>query len=139
MTDTLRVHRLSRVLEIGTGCGYQTAILAELASQVFTIELESVLAADASARLRRLGYRNIAVRVGDGPAGWLEHAPFDAVIVTAAAREVPIALVEQLARGGCMVVPVRRDLMAITKDAAGRTHKKFLGNVAFVPLRSGPS
>ncbi len=135
MTDMLRVNRLSRVLEVGTGCGYQTAILAEVASDVYTIELEEELARTASARLRALGYRNIMPRVGDGALGWPERAPFHAVIVTAAARSVPGALVEQLAPGGRMVLPVRHDLILITKDIGGGTKEELMGNVSFVPLR----
>ena len=135
MTDALRLHRRCRVLEIGTGCGYQTAILAELASQVFTVELEPTLSADATARLRRLGYRNVETRVGDGYLGWPERAPFDAIIVTAAAPHVPPALLAQLRPGGRMIVPVGNDLRLLVKDSAGAVTESFLGHVSFVPLR----
>ena len=135
MTDALRLHRRSRVLEVGTGCGYQTAILAELASDVWSIELEPALSQAAAARLRRLGYRNIETRVGDGYFGWPEHAPFDAIIVTAAAPHVPPALVDQLARGGRMILPVESELFLVTKDANGGVAKKMLAHVSFVPLR----
>ena len=135
MTDALRLHRRSRVLEVGTGCGYQTAILAELASDVWSIELEPALSQAATARLRRLGYRNIETRVGDGYFGWPEHAPFDAIIVTAAAPHVPPALVDQLARGGRMILPVESELFLVTKDANGGVAKKMLAHVSFVPLR----
>jgi protein-L-isoaspartate(D-aspartate) O-methyltransferase len=139
MTELLRVHRLSRVLEVGTGCGYQTAILAELASQVYSIELERELSIDAATRLRRLGYRNIETRVGDGHLGWPERAPFDAIVVTASAQNVPPALVEQLRPGGRMVIPVRDELLLVTKDEGGSVAQKQLGRVAFVPLRREPT
>jgi protein-L-isoaspartate(D-aspartate) O-methyltransferase len=139
MTTAARVNRLCRVLEIGTGCGYQTAILAELASQVHSIELEPSLAGAAAVRLRRLGYRNIEARVGDGHGGWPERAPFDAIVVTAAATTTPPALVDQLRRGGRLVVPVRRDLLLVSKDESGRVDERFLGHVRFVPLRRAQS
>ena len=135
MTQTLELTRRSRVLEVGTGSGYQTAILAELASQVYSIELERTLSEDATARLRRLGYRNIETRVGDGYLGWPERAPFDAIIVTASAPHVPPALIEQLRDGGRLVIPVGEDLLLIAKDGSGRPTEKFLGHVSFVPLR----
>jgi len=135
MTSAARVNRLCRVLEIGTGCGYQTAILAELASQVCTIELEHALASAAAARLRRLGYRNIEPRVGDGHDGWARRGPFDAIVVTASALAVPPALVDQLRPGGRLVVPVGEELLLVAKDGRGRTSERFLGHVRFVPLR----
>lgn len=135
MTQALRLNRRCRVLEVGTGCGYQTAILAELASQVMSIELEPTLSKDAHARLRRLGYRNVELRLGDGYEGWPERAPFDAIIVTAAAPHVPPALVQQLKPGGRLVLPVQRELVFVVKDAEGRTNETSLGEVAFVPLR----
>ena len=135
MTDMLRLDRHCRVLEIGTGCGYQTAILAELASQVFSIELERTLSESATARLRRLGYRNVETRVGDGYLGWPERAPFDAVIVTAAAPHVPPALVEQLRPGGRMILPVETELRFVTKDPSGGVDDRLVAHVFFVPLR----
>ena len=135
MTEVLRVNRLSRVLEIGTGCGYQTAILGELVSQVYSIELEAVLSASAAERLRRLGYRNIELRAGDGYGGWKERAPFDAVIVTAAAPHVPPALIDQVRPGGRMILPVDSELLLLTKDGTGRVDSRNLGFVRFVPLR----
>ena len=135
MTDALRLHRRCRVLEVGTGCGYQTAILAELASHVWSIELEPALSEAATARLRGLGYRNVETRVGDGYFGWPEQAPFDAIIVTAAAPHVPPALVDQLAPGGRMILPVESELFLVTKDADGNVSKKMLAHVSFVPLR----
>lgn len=138
MTEVLQLNRMSRVLEIGTGCGYQTAILAELASHVCSIELEPELSATAAIRLRRLGYRNIETRVGDGYLGWPERAPFDAIIVTASASHVPPALVEQLRAGGRMVIPVEDELRLLSKNARGEVTETFLGHVAFVPLRRAP-
>ena len=135
MTDALRLTRRSRVLEIGTGCGYQTAILAELAGDVCSIELEPELSASATARLRRLGYRNVETRVGDGYLGWPERAPFDAIIVTASAPHVPPALVEQLRPGGRMILPVGDELRLLVKDAEGDVRESMLGHVSFVPLR----
>jgi protein-L-isoaspartate(D-aspartate) O-methyltransferase len=135
MTDMLGVHRMSRVLEVGTGCGYQTAILAELASHVYSIELEEELARAAHARLRGLGYHNVTQRTGDGHAGWPDKAPFDAVLVTAAPEtEIPPALVEQLSPGGRLVSPLRDDLFLVRRTAVG-TEQTFLGKVKFVPLR----
>jgi protein-L-isoaspartate(D-aspartate) O-methyltransferase len=142
MTDLLTLTPDDRVLEIGTGCGYQTAILAELAAQVFTVEVVAPLAEAARARLERLGYTNVAFRTGDGWAGWPEHAPYDAVIVTAAARSRPDALVDQLAPGGRMVAPIGRSGLAqrltlIEKDEKGRITESGRLPVAFVPLVGG--
>ena len=139
MTEALALNRWCRVLEIGTGCGYQTAILAELASQVHTVELERGLSAEATTRLRRLGYRNIETRVGDGYGGWPQRAPFDAIIVTASAPHLPPALVDQLRDGGRMIIPVRDELRLLTKDGSGRVAERFLGHVSFVPLRRQPA
>ena len=139
MTDMLAVAPGSRVLEIGTGCGYQAAILAELAARVYTVEVVAPLAAAARERLVSLGYRNIEFRVGDGGLGWPEAAPFDRIIVTAAAPTCPGALIEQLSPGGRMVVPVGRTgftqtLTLIEKDADGRITESPTLPVAFVPL-----
>lgn len=147
MTDLAQVSPDDRVLEVGTGCGYQAAVLAELAAQVYTIETVPELAHDAAERLRRLGYENIKVRQGDGGLGWPERAPFAAILVTAAATKVPPKLVEQLAPGGRLVIPVERgglgsrlrlgrvqDLMLLTKDSAGRVVETNLLPVAFVSL-----
>ncbi len=143
MSDLLRLQPGARVLEVGTGSGYQCAILAELAAQVVTIEVIAALAADAKARLEALNYRNIEFHVGDGGAGWPAGAPYDAILVTAAARTVPPALVEQLKPGGRLVIPIggssfSQDLVLIEKDQDGRTHRRALFPVAFVPLRSAP-
>ncbi len=142
MTQLLRLEPDARVLEIGTGCGYQAAILAELAAQVCTIEIVAPLADRARAILEELGYANIAFRCGDGAAGWPEQAPFDGIIVTAAAPEVPAALVAQLKPGGRMVIPVGetsgfQELVLIERDAQGRIRQRQLFSVAFVPLTGG--
>ena len=142
MTQLLRIGRGAHVLEVGTGSGYQAAILAELADQVSTIEIVAPLAADAKRILDGLGYRNIAFRCGDGAAGWPERAPFDGIIVTAAAREIPPALVDQLKPGGRLVIPIgaqpaSQDLVLVEKDAAGQPHERRLFSVAFVPLTGG--
>jgi protein-L-isoaspartate(D-aspartate) O-methyltransferase len=144
MTELARPGPDDAVLEIGTGCGYQTAVLAELARHVWSIELVPELARDASARLARLGYANVSVRAGDGWAGWPEHAPYAAVVVTAGAAEVPPPLVEQLAPGGRLVIPVDagafgQDLLIIEKDAAGALRRRSIAPVAFVPLRRAVS
>jgi protein-L-isoaspartate(D-aspartate) O-methyltransferase len=136
MTEVVRLKPGDRVLEIGTGSGYQAAILAELVQEVDTIEIIPELASRAAAVLRDLGYRNVRTRVGDGYLGWPERAPFDAIVVTAAPPEVPMALVEQLAVGGRMVVPVGtgvQELRLITRRADGTTEKSLIP-VRFVPM-----
>jgi len=127
------------VLEVGTGSGYQAAILAEIVKQVYTIEIVEMLGRTAEQNLKALGYRNIEVRIGDGYAGWPERAPFDGIVVTAAAPRVPQALVDQLKPGGRMVIPVgeRWDiqyLMLVTKGADGKVAQKNVLPVRFVPL-----
>jgi protein-L-isoaspartate(D-aspartate) O-methyltransferase len=139
MTHLLHLGPKTRVLEVGTGSGYQTAILAELAKEVVTIEVVEDLAAAAKAKLEALGYRNIEFRVGDGGAGCPERAPFDGIMVTAAAPSVPMALVDQLAQGGRLVIPLGRDplsqdLILVEKDEQGATRERRLFPVAFVPL-----
>jgi protein-L-isoaspartate(D-aspartate) O-methyltransferase len=141
MTDLLDVQPGHRVLEVGTGCGYQAAVLAELADAVETIEVVPELARRARATLQDLGYRNIVVHEGDGQAGLPDKAPFDRIIVTAAPVEVPEALLEQLAPNGRLVIPVgsRYDqaLLLVDKDAEGRVHERRTIGVAFVPLVGG--
>jgi protein-L-isoaspartate(D-aspartate) O-methyltransferase len=136
MTEQLRVPQGGRVLEIGTGSGYQTAVLAELVGEVYTIEIVPELAQRAAELLESLGYRNVHTRFGDGYAGWPEAAPFDAVIVTAAPDHLPQPLVEQLAIGGRLAVPVGRgdqELIVFTKTPEGlREHSRL--PVRFVPL-----
>lgn len=139
MTDLLDLSSSDRVLEIGTGCGYQTAILAELAAQIFTIEVIPELQAEARERLKALGYNNISFRLGDGWQGWAEEAPFDAIIVTAAPATLPPALTTQLATGGRLLVPVGRQHEAqlltriLRREDGGLTEERGLP-VAFVPL-----
>lgn len=136
MTEAARLSKDAKVLEVGTGSGYQAAILAELVAQVYTIEIIPELAAGARKVLGELGYRNVEVRTGDGYAGWKEHAPFDAIVVTAAPDHVPQALVEQLAVNGKMIIPVgtgEQEMRVITKTATGVTQESTLG-VRFVPL-----
>jgi protein-L-isoaspartate(D-aspartate) O-methyltransferase len=140
MSDMLALAPESRVLEIGTGCGYQTAFLARLAGQVFTVEIVAELSVAAKERLSALGVSKVEFRAGDGRQGWPEHAPYDAIIVTAAATgEIPPALLEQLKPGGRMVVStgasmLAQELMLVTKDEGGRIAKRSLFPVAFVPL-----
>lgn len=127
------------VLEVGTGSGYQAAVLAELVKQVYSIELLAPLGRDAASRLKEMGYANIEVRIGDGYQGWPEKAPFDAIVVTAAAPSMPRALVEQLKPGGRMVIPVGASgdvqrLLVVTKDANGRVSEREVLPVRFVPL-----
>jgi len=142
MTDLLGLTPDSVVLEIGTGSGYQAAVLAKLARKVYSIEVVPELAETAAARLKRLGYANVEVRQGDGFAGWPENAPFDAIIVTAAAAEIPPPLLDQLKPGGRMVIPVGRpfesqELVVVAKDAEGHVTKRPVLPVAFVPLVRG--
>ncbi|GAB4334766.1 MAG: protein-L-isoaspartate(D-aspartate) O-methyltransferase [Candidatus Abyssubacteria bacterium] len=137
MTQMLELDGGEKVLEIGTGSGYQAAVLAEIAGEVYTIEILGPLARNAEKTLARLGYKNIHVRVGDGYKGWPEHAPFDAIIVTAAPGHIPQPLVEQLKPGGRMVIPVGewyQELKLITKDEDGnvKVHKDL--PVMFVPM-----
>ncbi len=141
MTRELQLTDRSRVLEIGTGSGYQTAILAEIAAEIFTVERIPELADAARERLERLGYSNIRYRVGDGALGWPEAAPFDGIVVTAAPADVPAPLTEQLAPNGRMVIPVgprvdAQRLLLVTKDAGGRIRQQELFGVRFVPLVS---
>lgn len=137
MTQSLRLQKSDRVLEIGTGSGYQTAILAELATHVYTIERWQELADKAQRLLTSAGYVNIRFRVGDGTLGWPEEAPFEKILVTAAAPQVPAALVEQLAEGGRLVIPVGgrqlQTLVAFTKEE-GEMRREELCACSFLPL-----
>ena len=131
------------VLEVGTGSGYQAAVLAEIVRTVYTIEILPSLGEQARARFAELGYTNVEVRIGDGYQGWPEHAPFDAILVTAAAEEVPSPLIEQLKPGGTLVIPVgQRDrvqtLMQVVKAEDGTTISRNLIPVRFVPLARQP-
>jgi protein-L-isoaspartate(D-aspartate) O-methyltransferase len=139
MTDLLRVGKDDAVLEIGTGSGYQAAVLAHLAPRVYTIEIITELGEGAAERLRRLGYSNIETRVGDGYYGWEEAAPFDGIVVTAAATSIPTPLIRQLKPGGRMVIPVGAPfalqyLTLVELDAERRATTRQLLPVAFVPL-----
>jgi protein-L-isoaspartate(D-aspartate) O-methyltransferase len=139
MTDLLELNEDSKVLEIGTGTGYQAAILSCLARQVYSIERIPELADSARERLGDLGYRNVEVRCGDGNLGWPEQAPFDAIVVTAAAPSVPPRLIEQLDPDGRMVIPVgmpasHQELMLVTHDLEGKAKIRSLLAVAFVPM-----
>lgn len=143
MTDLARVKGADRVLEVGTGSGYQAAVLAEMGARVHTIEIVPALAASARDRLARLGYRGVEVVTGDGYAGIASAAPFDAIVVTAGARHVPPALVKQLARGGRMVIPVGepfavQHLTVVEKDHAGAVTSRQVIPVRFVPLTREP-
>jgi len=140
MTDLLELEADHIVLEIGTGSGYQTAILSQLCKKVYTIEYIPVLADAANARLQRLGYHNIESMTGNGYDGWPEHAPYDGIIVTAAASHIPQPLIDQLKPGGRLVIPVGRphlyqELMLVDKDADGEVNIKQVLGVAFVPLQ----
>jgi protein-L-isoaspartate(D-aspartate) O-methyltransferase len=138
MTELLRAgQRLHRVLEIGTGCGYQTAVLAELAANVFSIERISTLAVRARQLLDRLGYYNVATRVGDGTLGWSDEGPFDAIVVTAGTPQVPRPLIAQLAEGGRLVFPIGEEelqtLVRIRKEGE-RLREEYFGECRFVKL-----
>ena len=139
MTELLRPDTHHMVLEIGTGSGYQAAVLAKLVHHVYTIEIVPELGRNAKAALKRLGYDNISVRVGDGYKGWPEEEPFDRIIVTAAPEKVPEALVDQLKPGGRMVLPVGprwwgQDLLVIEKNERGKVVRKNTIPVRFVPM-----
>jgi protein-L-isoaspartate(D-aspartate) O-methyltransferase len=136
MTQVLDPARTDRVLEIGTGSGYQAAVLSDLVREVYTIEIVPALARRATALLQELGYRNVHTREGDGYAGWPDAAPFDKIIVTAAPDEIPQALVDQLAVGGIMAVPVGRDLqvMTVLRRTPGGVVKRETIPVRFVPM-----
>ena len=143
MTEKLQVGERMKVLEIGTGSGYQAAVLSQLCRRVYTIERYRTLLDDAVKRFEILGFHNITAKVGDGGKGWPEQAPFDRIIVTAAAPEVPLALVEQLKTGGIMVVPVDVDgglagqqLVRLTREEDGVKREDLLP-VRFVPLVEG--
>lgn len=138
MTEALDVSARHRVLEIGTGSGYQAAVLARLAREIFSVEIVPELGSRAATVLKELGYGNVTVRIGDGYAGWPEHAPFERIIVTAAPDHVPAPLVQQLAVGGRMVIPVGpagglQELLVIEKSASGTVQHRTIP-VIFVPL-----
>jgi len=139
MTEVVRPTIKKKALEIGTGSGYQAAVLAEIISHVYSIEIVPELALESNERLQKLGYRNITVKYGDGYLGWPEHAPFDIIIVTAAADQIPAPLVEQLAENGRLVIPVGepmavQELIQIEKKN-GKLVKSRLTSVRFVPFK----
>lgn len=139
MTELLELEPGSRVLEIGTGCGYQTAMLAEMGAEVYSIEIVEPLVSQAAETLQALGYDQVHVREGDGYHGWVEHAPYDGIIVTAGASQVPQPLLHQLRPGGRMVIPlgecyVAQELLLIRKDARGALLRQEVLPVRFVPL-----
>jgi len=139
MTDALKLGPGSRVLEIGTGSGYQAAVCAEIAREVYTIEIVEGLAKTAKERLKKLGYKNVFVKAGDGFFGWPDKAPFDAIIGTAAAKRIPEPLLEQLKPGGRMIIPTGsawgfQYLELVTKDEEGKIRKSKVMPVRFVPM-----
>ena len=142
MTDMLNLKPDSKVLELGTGSGYQAAILGEMAGQVYTIEIVEPLARGARERLQRLGYDNVTVKHGDGYYGWQEHAPFDAIVVTAAASHIPPPLIKQLKPGGRMVIPVgsrfmTQQLLMVEKREDDSIISRQVMPVIFVPVTGG--
>jgi len=138
MTEVIKPKPTFKVLEVGTGSGYQAAVLAAIVKEVYTIEIVPQLGNSAAERLKKLGYKNINVKVADGYSGWKEHGPFDAIVVTAAAEFVPPPLLEQLKEGGKMVIPVGSPFMTQTlmlvEKKAGKTITKSLMPVVFVPF-----
>jgi len=142
MTDLLDIEENSKILEVGTGCGYQAAVLSFLAREVYSIEIIESLAVEAGRRLQILGYANVMVLHRDGYHGLPEKAPFHGIMVTATAREVPPPLIDQLAVNGRMIIPVGssggpQELTLVTKDKKGRVSSRFVLDVAFVPLTGG--
>lgn len=139
MTRILEPEMSSRVLEIGTGSGYQTALLARFSKTVYTIERIAELSETAQKRLETLGYTNIVYKIGDGSEGWKENAPFDRIMVTAAAERIPNELIDQLAIGGKMIIPVGQpelqELQLVIKDADGHVHQQTVDLVRFVEMK----
>jgi len=141
MTELLAPARSHRVLEIGTGSGYQAAILSQLAARVYSVEIVPELARSAANTLRELGYANVQVRQGDGFLGWPEEAPFDRIVLTAAPLDVPGELIAQLARGGRLVAPIgslwNQHLVLIERKPDGSIQRRSMGGVSFVPMKRG--
>lgn len=138
MTQSAKLKSTDKVLEIGTGSGYQGAVLAEIVREVFSIEIVKSLADEAREKFARLDYDNVEVKYGDGFLGWKEHAPFDAILITAAAPKIPQPLLDQLKEGGRMVLPLgtnrfSQDLMVLTKRKDG-LKKEYIAGVVFVPM-----
>jgi protein-L-isoaspartate(D-aspartate) O-methyltransferase len=138
MTEAVRLKPSDRVLEIGTGSGYQAAVLAEIVKEVYTIEIRKTLAEAAARRLKDMGYKNIEVKFGDGYFGWEEHAPFDAIIVTASANHIPPPLIKQLKEGGRLILPLGNTLfhqtLTLVTNQKGELKMEQLGGVVFVPM-----
>ncbi|HKL09611.1 MAG TPA: protein-L-isoaspartate(D-aspartate) O-methyltransferase, partial [Bacteroidales bacterium] len=137
MTETLELNQNMKVLEIGTGSGYQSAILAEIVNEVYTIEIIESLGQKAEELLAHLDYDNIQVKIGDGYKGWSEKAPFDAIIVTCAPTDIPQPLKEQLKEGGRMIIPIGGSIvqeLALLEKKAGQLKKKIVAPVRFVPM-----
>lgn len=142
MSDLLDTKSTDTILEIGTGSGYQAAILAKLVKQVYSLEIREELSTQARLRLKKLGYNNVTVRTGDGHRGWPEHAPYDGIIVTAAAAYIPQPLIDQLRVGARLVIPVGlpysyQELMVVEKKANGKIEANNILGVSFVPLVAG--
>ena len=140
MTELLELKTASKVLEIGTGCGYQTAILAEMVEEVYTVEIILELAESASRRFEELGYRNIHRKHGNGYYGWEKYAPYDRIIVTAAPKEIPNRLIKQLTKGGLLILPIGdyyQDLVRIRRTEHG-IERKAVSGVRFVPMTGAP-
>lgn len=139
MTEIVNVDSSSKVLEIGTGSGYQAAVLAEIVDSVYTVEIIESLGLSASERLEKLGYENVSVRIGDGYYGWEEYAPFDAIIVTAAAEHIPPPLIEQLKDGGKMIIPVGPPFfvqtLILVEKRGDKVYSRSMMPVRFVPLK----
>ena len=142
MTETIQPSKGQKVLEIGTGSGYQAAVLAEIVREVYTIEIVDTLARQAARRLKSNKYNNVVVKSGDGYYGWKEHAPFDAIVVTAAAEHIPPPLIEQLKDGGRMIIPVGSPFMVqqlmLVEKIEGKTRTSSLLPVRFVPFKRNP-
>jgi protein-L-isoaspartate(D-aspartate) O-methyltransferase len=139
MTDLLDTKPNDVVLEIGTGSGYQAAILSQLVNKIYSIEIVEKLGLDAEKRLKNFGYNNVEVKIGDGYEGWEEHAPYDAIIVTAAASNIPAPLIQQLKPGGRMIIPLGEQffvqhLTIVEKDEQGKIKTRYILPVAFVPF-----
>jgi protein-L-isoaspartate(D-aspartate) O-methyltransferase len=139
MSDLAELQGTERVLEVGTGSGYQAAILSRLAAEVHTLEIIQELARPAARRLRRIGCANVFVHQSDGSVGWSQAAPYEAILVTAAAPSVPPPLIEQLAEGGRVVIPVQYgdeyQMLKVLRQVGGKVTEKMVTSVAFVPLR----
>ncbi|MDE0635959.1 MAG: protein-L-isoaspartate(D-aspartate) O-methyltransferase [Candidatus Poribacteria bacterium] len=140
MTELLSLNPHSKVLEIGTGCGYQTAVLAELVQNVYSVEILSELAKSAKTRLKALNYQNVHIKHGNGYHGWIEHAPYDAVLVAAAPKKIPRRLTQQLAEDGRMVIPIGSDMqeLFLIQKYCGKVETTRITGVSFVPMTGTP-